>query len=62
LALENARLKQERITSLTVGVGRRLDGVEQFHRLNVVKIDLIFKDNHETFPIQFDRQHGRGEG
>lgn len=47
--------------SLTVGVGRGLDGIQELHRLDIVEVYLVLQHNDKPFPVQLHGQHGRGE-
>ena len=46
----------------TVGVGGRVDGVDEFHVGDVVEVDLVFEDHDEAFAVEADGEDGGGEG
>lgn len=47
--------------SLTVGIGRGLDGIQELHCLDIIEVNLVLQHNDKPFPVQLHCQHGRGK-
>lgn len=54
--------KLDAISELTVRIRTRIDRVHQLHIADIIKIYLVFKDDHQPFPIELHTENCRREG
>jgi uncharacterized membrane protein len=52
-------LSTENAVHQTLGIGARLDGVEELHVCDIVDIDLVLYDDNEPPPVKL---HGKYRG